>query len=330
MVLSSDSQFDARGVRDIATADLSPARRPVIEALEAAGVGNRQRMASELELEYRRYLVMARRAGARPAASAAVRAYASIARSQGLIEPDDGPEMTHAETAELYDSMVPYGNRELFLGQSEELPAVRAVNYRESVATDSPTTWRVGSLPTVDLSVLREDANSACPTARRVDNESFGVDVDGRLYSPSRTRFADSEETAWQFFSSPDFLAELFRLAGEPLFLVRTSYLVYEDEDFLGMHTDGAQCKYVVLMSISGEVPPLNTYASLRGASSETLVEVAMANSGFPEPDETVPITSEPLLMRGAHLPHARATHRGRPIRLASACFDTLTGTPAG
>ncbi|MBT1672838.1 hypothetical protein [Curtobacterium flaccumfaciens] len=300
--------------------DLTQATGRFVSVLRAAGASNIYRLANETELEYRRLLVARDAASVEPRKSAVLDAYARAADDEGFGAPlSSGLEVP--ETVALYRDLFPYGNPLVFHGH--DVPLSGAKPYRERVAaTAEIPAWNISNLRDVDIEALRNDEASQEPVKSETTRTT--VAADGTIATPKRMAYKGVSGATWSFFKSNDFLAPLEEAVGRRLFLNRASFLNYDDGDHLGIHTDGPYCKYVILMSLYDETPPLTLHPEFRGITSTEVLNRLQGTAGHPDSNLKARITSQPLLMRGAELPHSRERHAGEKIRLATACFDTL------
>lgn len=176
-------------------------------------------------------------------------------------------------------------------------------------------------VPAAERAALRREALQVRDTARRNERGDFRLVDDKQLLSPARNWSADAGDRRRELHEQAlgGRLASLLKVRlGASL----SSYLYYERDDFLGLHTDQAACRFAVLVWLDGNAGPLFVHPQLRGVAPEQLLQQAVRHNGHPPDGIPVRLQDGPLLLAGNAIPHHRPRHAGTSeVVLAAFCF---------
>jgi len=311
--------------RSIACIDLSSRRRSAFRLVRDEAISDQQRMVFSLELEFRRFLLLSRLVGRMPYVSELLRTYSGLDPERHHEDGSRARTMSLEESQEHYARVIPYGNPHLFFGMSPKESLTASIpSYRIRCGSKQKNvSWRMPALPIGFRESLQADCILMHQYSQADSSDSRGVTSEGKLYSPRRTSFAISQGVAWSLLSSTRLTAQIANRVGEPVQLVKTSYLYYAKGDFQEIHTDGPQCKYVLLTAMQGKPEPLTVYPELQGLSDDSLL-LRSAAMQRPQDGNCVGIDQLPVLLRGAEVPHARHRCPRSAFAVLAACYDHI------
>lgn len=176
-------------------------------------------------------------------------------------------------------------------------------------------------VPAAERAALRREALQVRDTALRNERGDFSL-VDGnQLLSPARNWSASTGDRRCELHEQA-LSSRLCSLLDMHLEASLSSYLYYEPDDFLGLHTDQAACRFAVLVWLDGNAGSLFVHPQLRGVAPEHLLQHAVRHNGHPPDGIPVRLQDGPLLLAGNAIPHHRPRHVGTSeVVLAAFCF---------
>ncbi len=179
-----------------------------------------------------------------------------------------------------------------------------------------------GLISPEDRARLLAEARVERRFAQREVNEAFCAAPDGRALAPSRQWIANPGSALTTLHRSRELAAGLRRLARLAVRPTFCSYIYYGQGDFVGLHSDNAECAIVVLAWLGGPAGPLHLNPELQDLSSRGLLREARRSDGHPTGGVEIQLKQGPAVLAGDRVPHHRPPHRHKQeLTLATLCF---------
>jgi hypothetical protein len=177
---------------------------------------------------------------------------------------------------------------------------------------------------------LYDEARTERPYAQRLVTDRFCRSPDGRALAPSRQWVANPGEALTELHRSREVAVGLRRLARRAVRPTFCSYVYYGPGDFVGLHSDDADCAIVVLAWLGGPAGPLYVNPELQGLSPGRLLREARRTGGHPVGGVELQLKEGTAVLAGDRVPHHRAPHGyKRELTLATLCFGLANGRSA-
>jgi hypothetical protein len=169
---------------------------------------------------------------------------------------------------------------------------------------------------------LLREARTERPFAQRLVTETFCRSADGRALAPGRQWVANPGETLTRLHHSGELAAGLRRLARRAVRPTFCSYVYYGQGDFVGLHSDDADCAIVMLVWLGGPAGPLHVNPELQGLTPARMLREARQSNGHPAGGVALQLKEATAVLAGDRVPHHRPPHaHKRELTLATLCF---------
>ncbi|WP_141703907.1 hypothetical protein [Planobispora rosea] len=174
-----------------------------------------------------------------------------------------------------------------------------------------------GVFTAAQVAALVREAAAAYSGSRQVLVEGYRVNG-AQLLSPTRYRYArtGSELDGHKNGVLTSLVREHF---GARLTTVTSSYNFYGVGDHIGIHRDAPDCRYAALISLSGNLGPLDVYPHLAGCDGGELLK-RIENDAAGTPVRLPVPYGGVVVVQGSVLPHARPPAT-LPCAVATVCF---------
>lgn len=180
------------------------------------------------------------------------------------------------------------------------------------------------------LVALRAESLDLQATATTVETTEFELHADGQDFrSPIRLHTSEQGDVLRAVHQSRELCELANEVAATDMRPSKASYLFYETDDRIGLHTDLPACELVLLAALDSVAPPLVIHPELRSLTPEELADVGVRANGAPGGGVGIPLDDSAVVaLFGGGLPHqTRPVPAGMRGVVVSFCY---VGAAAG
>jgi hypothetical protein len=188
-----------------------------------------------------------------------------------------------------------------------------------------------GCLPQDRFDALAAEALSCAPRAEPDEREGITGHRDGSFAGPAQCRMVGGGLVLEQLMYDKDLLVALRDATGmDRLIPFGAAFVLYEEGDFQGLHTDDVKSTLTVGIALTGNLAPMGWAPHLRARFPDDLAKVVTEHGLCPEGEEFATLIHPygPGVIQGwagYDIPHWRPPHAdAEPALLATLSYLDL------